>query len=60
MPAEDPLSEVEALKEKYLLKTTIQQALRSLYGDRGTKLFISFAEEMASELQMRGVQLRRK
>ena len=50
---------LEAMKQRYLLKTTIQQALRSLYGDRATPLFATFANDMANELQARGVQLRK-
>lgn len=60
---DDPLrthDDIEYMKERYLLKTAIQQALRSLYGDRGQTMFISFADEMSKELQHRGVQLRRK
>jgi hypothetical protein len=57
--AKDIGSTIEQQKERYLLKTTIQMALRSLYGDKANALFVRFADQMAEELQRRNVALRR-
>lgn len=60
MPAEsnpDPLETVlDDQKQQHLLKYTIEQALRSLYGDKAVGLFVRFSEQMAAELRRLGVR----